>query len=75
MITKLDEYYQMELRYLAVALDHEDDLIQRSNICWYCLQRCLGAAEFAEHCGADVSTIEAMYEGIKQKITEMEKGA
>lgn len=71
LTTNLANYYQQELTYTKVALTNENDLIQRSNICWYCLQRCLGAAQFAEHCGADVVTVETMYEGIKQKVTEM----
>ena len=72
---KLDEYFKTELRYLEIALNNETDLIQRSNICWYTLQRCLGASQFAELCGVPYSLIEAMYEGVRQKVNEMEKGA
>jgi hypothetical protein len=39
---------------------------------WYCVQRCLGAAQFANQLGGDFGIIEPMFEGIKEKIAEME---
>ena len=75
IIAELEAYLETEMNYLKVGLDKETDPIQRSNIAWYCVQRCLGAAQFANSCGGDYGTIEALFEGIKIKIAEMEKGA
>ena len=74
IIKKLEEYYNTELVYLKVGLDKEVDHLLRNDIAWFCVQRCLGAAQFANSCGADYGTIEAMFEGIKEKIAEMENG-
>ena len=70
-ITELETYLEIELRYLKVALDGETDLIQRSNIAWYCMQRCLGACQFANHLGGDFSIIEPMFEFYKEKIEKL----
>jgi hypothetical protein len=75
IIEELEAYLETEMNYLKVGLDKETDPIQRSNIAWYCVQRCLGACQFANSCGGNYDIIEAMFEGIKIKIAEMEKGA
>jgi hypothetical protein len=74
-IKKLEECFEIELHYLAVGLHKEHDPRRRSNIAWYCVQRCLGATQFAEMCGADSGTVEAMFEAIKEKIAILEEGA
>ena len=74
-IEKLERYFEIELHYLAVGLSKEHDRRNRGNVAWYCVQRCLGATQFAEMCGADSGIVEAMFEGIKIKIAEMENGA
>ena len=74
-IEKLERYFEIELHYLAVGLSKEHDRRNRGNVAWYCVQRCLGATQFAEMCGADSGTVELMFEGIKEKIAEMENGA
>ena len=74
-IKKLEEFFEIELHYLAVGLNYEHDRRNRGNVAWYCVQRCLGATLFAQMCGADSSTTELMFEGIKEKIAEMENGA
>lgn len=71
-IKKLEEYFEIELHYLTVGLSKENDRRNRGNVAWYCIQRCLGATQFAEMCGADSSTVEAMFEVVKEKIAEME---
>ena len=70
-ITELETYLEIELRYLKVGLDKETDLIQRSNIAWYCLQRGLGACQFANQLGGDFSIIEPMFEFYKEKIEKL----
>ena len=74
-VRKLERYFEIELHYLAVGLSKEHDRRNRGNVAWYCVQRCLGATQFAEMCGADSGTVELMFEGIKEKIAEMENGA
>lgn len=74
-IKKLEEFFEVELHYLAVGLHHEDDPRRRSNVAWYCVQRCLGATLFAQMCGADSNTTELMFEGIKERIAILEEGA
>ena len=74
-IKKLERYFEIELHYLAAGLSKEHDRRNRGNVAWYCVQRCLGATQFAEMCGADSGTVELMFEGIKERIAEMENGA
>ena len=75
IIKKLEEYYNTELVYLKVGLDKEVDHLLRNDIAWFCVQRCLGAAQFANSCGADFGTVEAMFEGIKERIAILEENA
>ena len=76
IVKQLETYLEVELHFLAVGLEKETDLIQRSNIAWYCVQRCLGATQFANQLGADFGVVEAMFEAVKEKIYKMtENGA
>ena len=75
IIKELEACFETELVYLKVGLDKETDSKRRSEMAWYCVQRCLGAAQFANRLGGDFSIIEPMFEGIKEKIAEMENGA
>ena len=75
VIKELEKYFETELFYAKIGLDKETDLIQRSNIVWYCTQRCLGATQFANQLGADFGIVEAMFEVVKKKLEEMENGA
>ena len=72
IIEQLEKFYETELFYLKVALDGEPDL-DRNHLCWYSMQRCLGAAELAEMCDADEKTIETLYERTKEKIENLGK--
>jgi hypothetical protein len=72
IIKELEACFKTELTYLKVGLDKETDPKRRNEMAWYCVQRCLGAAQFANQLGGDFSIIEPMFEGIKEKITEME---
>lgn len=76
IVKQLETYYEMELRFLAVGLEKETDLIRRSDIAWYCIQRCLGATQFANQLGVDFDTVDQMFEAVKEKIYKMtENGA
>ena len=75
IIKELKACFKTELTYLKVGLNNEADPKHRSEMAWYCVQRCLGAAQFANQLGGDFGVIEPMFEGIKIKIAEMEKGA
>ena len=71
-IKELEACFKTELTYLKVGLDKETDPKRRNEMAWYCVQRCLGAAQFANQLGGDFSIIEPMFEGVKEKIAEME---
>ena len=75
IIKELEACFETELAYFKVGLDKEADPKRRNEMAWYCVQRCLGAAQFANRLGGDFSIIEPMFEGIKEKIAEMENGA
>lgn len=73
IITELETYFETEISYLKVGLNNESDLIQRGNMAWYCVQRCLGATQFANQVGGDFSIIEPMFEYYKEKIYTLER--
>ena len=76
IVKQLETYYEVELRFLAVGLEKETDPIRRSDIAWYCVQRCLGATQFANQLGVDFDTVDQMFEAVKEKIYKMaENGA
>ena len=75
IIKELEACFKTELAYLKAGLDRENDPKRRNEMAWYCVQRCLGAAQFANQLGGDFSIIEPMCEGIKEKIAEMENRA
>lgn len=74
IIKELEACFKTELTYLKVGLDNEIDPKHRNEMAWYCVQRCLGAAQFANQLGGDFGIIEPMFEGVKEKIAEMENG-
>lgn len=74
MKEKLKAYYEQELTYTRVGLNHEDDLIRRSDITWYAVQRCLGAVQFAQMCGLRYADAEPMFEEVKVKLEAMRDG-
>ena len=71
IIAELEAYLETEMHYLKAGLDNEPDLIQRSDISWYCMQRCLGACQFANQLGGDFSIIEPIFEFYKEKIEKL----
>lgn len=75
IIKELEACFETELRYTKVGLEKETDPQRRSEIAWYCVQRCLGAAQFANQLGGDFSIIEPMFEFFKEKVMKMANGA
>lgn len=75
IIKELEACFETELRYTKVGLEKETDPHRRSEIAWYCVQRCLGAAQFANQLGGDFSIIEPMFEFFKEKVMKMANGA
>ena len=71
IIAELEAYLETEMCYLKVGLDKETDPIQRSNIAWYCVQRCLGVCQFANQLGGDFNIIGSMFEFYKEKIEKL----
>ena len=71
IIQELEACFETEISYLRIGLDRETDLIKRGDMAWYCVQRCLGAAQFANQMGGDFSIIEPMFEYYKEKIIKM----
>lgn len=72
VIKRLEEIFRIELLGVEASLAGETDPIRRSDIAWYCIQRCLGASQLAMVCGGDHATIEAMFEGLKEKINHLQ---
>lgn len=72
MKQKLANFFKTELHYTKVGLEKEDDLIHRGNICWYAIQRGLGASAFAQMCGLSYEEVEAMFNQYKAELEEME---
>lgn len=72
MKQKLADFFETELYYTKVGLEKEKDLIHRGNICWYAMQRGLGASTFAQMCGLSYNEVEVMFEDYKKKLEEMQ---
>ena len=68
MEEKLREFFEAEISSTAVSLDKERNLVERNNICWYALQRGLGAVQLAQMCGMKFQDAERMYEEYKLKL-------
>lgn len=71
MKQKLAEFFKQELTYTRVGLLNETDPIQRGNICWYAMQRGLGATQFAQMCGVRYLEVEPMFEQYKKMVEDL----
>lgn len=71
MKEKLAEFFKQELTYTRIGLLNETDPIQRGNICWYAMQRGLGATQFAQMCGMRYLDVEPMYEQYKKMVEDL----
>ena len=61
MKEKLKQYLETEKIYVRAGLLHKDDTEQKNKICWYAIQRALGAVDMAQLCGLDSVTAEKMF--------------
>lgn len=68
MKDKLKEFFYTELHYTKTGLANENDPVTRSNICWYAVQRGLGACQFAQMCGMKFQEVEQMFEEYKMEL-------
>lgn len=68
MEEKLKEFFETEINYAAASLSKEQNLVERNNICWYAMQRGLGAVQLAQLCGMKFQDAERMYEEYKLKL-------
>ena len=72
MKEKLAQFFKQELTYTRIDLLNETDLIQRNNICWYAMQRGLGATQFAQMCGVQYFDTELMFEQYKKMLEDLQ---
>lgn len=72
---QLIAYYQQELNYTKVGLINEADPIERDKICWYALQRCLGACQFAQMMGLPFEIAEMLFEAMRNNLQELENNS
>lgn len=68
MEEKLREFFEAEISSTAASLSKEQNLVERNNICWYAMQRGLGAVQLAQLCGMKFQDAERMYEEYKLKL-------
>jgi hypothetical protein len=71
---QLIAYYQQELNYTKVGLVKETNPIERGKMCWYALQRCLGACQFAQMMGLPFEIAEMLFEAMRTNLQELENG-
>ena len=69
---ELEKYFETDLVYVRAGLDNEPDVISRSDICWYAMQRALGAIQLAQMLGLPFSEAEPMYENYKMILEDLQ---
>ena len=74
MIEKLRKYLETELNYARVGLENETSLKYRSDICWYAIQRGLGASQFLDFVDDSVNyqQVEDLFNWYKAELEMME---
>ena len=68
MEEKLREFFEVEISSTVASLDKERNIVERNNICWYAMQRGLGAVQLAQLCRMKFQDAERMYEEYKLKL-------
>lgn len=68
MIKTYEKYCKTELFYTRVGVENETDLKYRREIVNAGIQRCLGACQFAELCGADADELALIYTETYEKM-------
>lgn len=71
---ELEQYFKTDLVYVEAGLNGEDDIKCRNDICWYAMQRALGAVQLAQMCGLPFSEAESMYENYKMILEDLQYG-
>lgn len=69
---ELENYFKTDLVYVRAGLDGEQDMKQRSDICWYAMQRALGAVQLAQMLGLPFNEVEPMYENYKMILEDLQ---
>ena len=69
---ELEKYFETDLVYVRVGLDKETDTKRRGDICWYAIQRALGAVQLAQMLGLPFSEAEPMYENYKAILEDLQ---
>lgn len=69
---ELEKYFETDLVYVRAGLDNEPDMISRGDICWYAMQRALGAVQLAQMLGLPFSEAEPMYENYKKILEDLQ---
>jgi len=71
---ELEKYFETDLVYVRVGLDKETDTKRRGDICWYAMQRALGAVQLAQMLGLPFNEAEPMYENYKMILEDLQYG-
>ncbi len=71
MKEKLKQYFETEKTFVGAGLLHEDDTEQKNKICWYAIQRALGAIDMAQLCGLDSATAAKMFSSYCDELKSM----
>ena len=71
MKEKLKQYLETEKIYVRAGLLHKNDIEQKNKICWYAIQRALGAIDMAQMCGLDYDTAEKMFYSYCDELKSM----
>ena len=72
MKKELEKYFETDLVYVRVGLDKETDTKLRGDICWYAMQRALGAVQLAQMLGLPFNEVEPMYENYKAILEDLQ---
>lgn len=72
MKEKVEKYFETEYNQTAGYLrNHECGIIEKSEIVWYALQRCLGVAQFTQDLGVPYEFLEPLYYAYREKLQEL----
>lgn len=72
-MTKLKNYLESELNWVKIEIKQCDDLKYRSDVCWYALQRGLGASQLAQMYGDPFGKVEKIFEEFRYRLKEIEE--
>lgn len=73
IIAELEGCFKLEISYMKIGLKREIDFIKRREMADNCIQRLMGAAQFANRLGGEFQIIESMFEHYKEEIRTLEE--